>query len=585
MTYRFGSFVLDVDRRELRRGDREVPLQPRVFSLLLFLVEQRDRAVLKEELLETLWPDVTVTESSLERAVSLLRTTLTTGGLSDAIETDTGHGYRFVEAVETGEALALEAASAELADARRAYEAMQWTDAHDRLSAIERRDSLGGSDLIRLACATQASRGDLDAVEPYRRALAATEAEGDVRAAARAAIQLAKIQLDHRDTAVALSWYRRAGRFLEDERECAELGWLAWLAGRLATVEGDFFKALRHALHAQDVARRDGDADLDALALLDAGLAHLSLGKRDTGPEFHDEAVALVLTGDVTPNTTGVVYCGVIYGARNCGDWRRARVWTDQFTEWSDAHYPCIFPPLCRLHRAAILHWQGALADAEREAADACTLLAEAAPWAEGDAYRVLGELRLDRGDQSGAEEAFQQARRRGWDPQPGYALLQMARGDLDAAVVGLEIALQVKDWPSRQRRDLLLEHQVIAAATAGQLDSARAAAGELERSTASSSLSSSAALLARAQGEIAFAEHRYPEAATELREAERHWRDVDAPLRAGRQRLRLAQVLAADGDRDGAVREMAAVAGLAERLKAGGLQAACAKIEANLRL
>ena len=584
MTYRFGSFVLDAHRRELRRTGREVPLPPRIFALLLFLVEQRDRVVRKEELLETLWPDATVTESSLQRAVSLFRTTLETDGRSDAIKTHTGHGYRFVEPVEADGAPAPEAASPELAAARRAYEAMQWTDARDRLSEIDRREGLGGSDLVRLAGATQASRGDLDAVEPYRRALAASEAEGDGRAAARAAIQLATIQLDRRDTAVAQGWYRRAGRFLEDERECAELGWLAWIAGRLATVGGDFHKALRHALHAQDVARRDGDADLEALALLDAGHAHLSLRKGDTGPEFHEEAAALVLTGDVTPRTTGVVYCGVIYGARNRGDWRRAREWTDQFTQWSDAHYPCMFPPLCRLHRAEILHWQGALTDAEREVADACAMLADAAPWAEGDAYRVLGELRLDRGDQPGAEEAFQQARQRGWDPQPGYAMLQMARGDVDAAVRSLELALQVTDWPSCQRHDFLLEHLVIAAATAGQLDSARAAAGELERSGASSSLSTSAALLARARGEIAFGEHRYRDAATQLREAERHWRDVDAPLRAGQQRLRLAQVLAADGERDGAEREVSAVADLAERLKAGGLQAACAKFEANLR-
>ena len=49
-----------------------MPLQPRVFDLLVYLVRNRARVVSKDELLDALWPGVTVTDNSLQRAVSTL---------------------------------------------------------------------------------------------------------------------------------------------------------------------------------------------------------------------------------------------------------------------------------------------------------------------------------------------------------------------------------------------------------------------------------------------------------------------------------------------------------------------------------
>src|SRR5262249_2279309 len=71
MRRRFVGFELDLDARELRDGDEIVPLQPQVLALLVYLVEHRERAVPKRELLERLWPDAVVTEASLQRAMSL----------------------------------------------------------------------------------------------------------------------------------------------------------------------------------------------------------------------------------------------------------------------------------------------------------------------------------------------------------------------------------------------------------------------------------------------------------------------------------------------------------------------------------
>jgi DNA-binding winged helix-turn-helix (wHTH) protein len=55
MRLRFEDFVLDTEIRELRRGDGVVKLQPKVFDLLLHLVENRSRLVTREELLAAVW--------------------------------------------------------------------------------------------------------------------------------------------------------------------------------------------------------------------------------------------------------------------------------------------------------------------------------------------------------------------------------------------------------------------------------------------------------------------------------------------------------------------------------------------------
>jgi pimeloyl-ACP methyl ester carboxylesterase len=99
MTFVFGQFELDPARRELRVEGQATSLQPQVFDLLLYLVENHARVVPKRELLETLWPDTIVTESSIQRAVSLARSALGERGPA-LIQTFPRQGYRFVGELE-----------------------------------------------------------------------------------------------------------------------------------------------------------------------------------------------------------------------------------------------------------------------------------------------------------------------------------------------------------------------------------------------------------------------------------------------------------------------------------------------------
>lgn len=76
MRYAFGDFVFDDGTRELRRGDRVVPLGPKAFDLLELLLRSRPRAVSRTRLRAALWPDTHVGASSLHVLVSQVRSAL-----------------------------------------------------------------------------------------------------------------------------------------------------------------------------------------------------------------------------------------------------------------------------------------------------------------------------------------------------------------------------------------------------------------------------------------------------------------------------------------------------------------------------
>ena len=96
MRYRFEDFELDEAARVLRRAGREVPVQPKVMDLLLFLVRHRGRMVAKDVLFRELWPEAIVTEASLTRLVKEVRRVLGEDGRRQGrVRTLRGRGYRF----------------------------------------------------------------------------------------------------------------------------------------------------------------------------------------------------------------------------------------------------------------------------------------------------------------------------------------------------------------------------------------------------------------------------------------------------------------------------------------------------------
>lgn len=101
MIYSFGEYELDTRVYELRCGGSVHPVEPQVFDILAYLVAHRDRLVSKEELLEALWPDRFVAETTLTSRLKEARKAVgDTGSSQNVIRTQRGRGYRFVAAVE-----------------------------------------------------------------------------------------------------------------------------------------------------------------------------------------------------------------------------------------------------------------------------------------------------------------------------------------------------------------------------------------------------------------------------------------------------------------------------------------------------
>src|SRR5215470_4174075 len=97
--YEFGPYRLDCAERLLWRDGEVVPLQPKVFDLLLALVERYGRLLEKDELMKAVWPDTIVEEANLANNISILRKTLSQNG-QQFIETVPKRGYRFVANVK-----------------------------------------------------------------------------------------------------------------------------------------------------------------------------------------------------------------------------------------------------------------------------------------------------------------------------------------------------------------------------------------------------------------------------------------------------------------------------------------------------
>jgi len=95
--YRFGEFTLSPGRRVLVREGRALPLIPRYFDLLVFLVERRREAVHRQEIFDRVWREVIVSDSALSQAIRTLRRTLGDDPREPRfIRTVSRHGYQFV---------------------------------------------------------------------------------------------------------------------------------------------------------------------------------------------------------------------------------------------------------------------------------------------------------------------------------------------------------------------------------------------------------------------------------------------------------------------------------------------------------
>ncbi|MGA7955579.1 MAG: transcriptional regulator, partial [Xanthobacteraceae bacterium] len=97
MKFVFANHVLDTERRELRRGSEALPVEPQVFDLLVYLVQNRDRVVTKDDLIASVWSGRIVSDSTLSSRINAARKAIgDSGNEQKLIRTIARKGLRFV---------------------------------------------------------------------------------------------------------------------------------------------------------------------------------------------------------------------------------------------------------------------------------------------------------------------------------------------------------------------------------------------------------------------------------------------------------------------------------------------------------
>ena len=389
---------------------------------------------------------------------------------------------------------------------------------------------------------------------------------GSDRQAGQCAVSLWEHHAISARPSVASGWLRRARRSLEGDSECIEYGNLLLREAETVHGLGDLEQALQLASAALDLGRRLRSTDLEAEALQTKGRILIDQGRIDDGMGHLDEAMLFAVEGRLRPFSTGKVYCSLISACEDVGDFDRASEWTEATMHWALQHPFAIFPGICRVHRAIVLKRRGALAEAEREASLACEELQHshvansAAAWAEvGDIRRRLGQLDL-------AEEAFSRSRELCGAPCGGLALLRLAQGRIDEAMLTIKSCLAGQ--PNPLGRASVLPMLVHIAVASGDFDAAHRAQTELEATTGIFETPTLRATEQSTRGRLQLAEAD-PEASETLQQAANEWHRLAVPYEEATARTLLGQALRATGDEAGAITAFEAAAQLFDQIGA----------------
>ena len=317
---------------------------------------------------------------------------------------------------------------------REAAAAARWHEAVDLLSAADRDGALTGADLEALAEALLWTEHPLESLTARQRAHAAYVEEGNVSQAALMAILLAIWFGARLRLSVAGGWFQRAKRLLEDVPECPVHGFLEWAATMFAIAQGLDTEARESAERAFAIGQRFGVPDLQALGLVFGGYVRVRQGEVSHGTQMIDEAMTWAVSGQVAPFSAQLVFCRTIGTCYELSDYRRASEWMEVIAECFARTGVTALPGDCEAHSIGILIGSGAWSEGESRARRACAGMEPIELSHVGLALSEIGEIRLRMGDLDGAAEAFAKASENAAPPQPGTALLLLARGDATGA-------------------------------------------------------------------------------------------------------------------------------------------------------
>jgi ATP/maltotriose-dependent transcriptional regulator MalT len=461
-------------------------------------------------------------------------------------------------------------AQGHLERAREACRVNAWRDAYDAYREADTAGSLAGDDLDRLALAACLVGSDSEFLAYKERAYRAHVAANCMEPAARDAFWLSLVLLLSREFAQANAWAARGERLVcECAAECVERGYLQLPLIEQVLRAGDFAAAYDMAAAAVALGERKGEADLIASARHMQGRAAIKLGEVSQGIKLLDETMLAVVSGELSPIITGLMYCSVIDACRGIHELRRAREWTAALSHWCDRQAGMVaFTDACFVHRAEILCLQGAWQDALAETRRVCARAEDCARPPPGGALYQRGEIHRLRGEASEAEEFYRAASRCGCDPQPGLALLRVSQGRTDAASAAIRRSMGATGNRCERARLLPAYFEIVLAA--GDIEEAQRACEEIESVGAEFESEVLHAQAAQARGSLCMRCGDPRAALGPLRTAFEFWRRFEAPYEAARVRVLIAEACAALGDEETSAMEFDAARLDFEQLGAG---------------
>lgn len=385
--------------------------------------------------------------------------------------------------------------------------------------------------------------------------------------AAVAAVFLGRLHyFVHDSPAVANGWFARARRLVADQPDGIEHALAALPLPGCDIV--DVTQLQKDATRALALARRIGDANLEAKALADLGTAQVSRAFVDEGMTLLDEAMAMVLSGEASSPFAAVeVVCNLLSSCARVGDLSRA----DQWTRAADRHLglgiderPAFLYVHCRSNLGLILCDVGRWDEAEVTLRLAASRTAHAGPRTAGQVRAALAELWIRQGRLDDAERMLA-GRRDHPDSILPLAALHLARDAWpDAAAVARHGLRLMGD--DRVRAARLRTICVEAELARGNIQQARADADELAALTVDHALPVLHARSELARGRVAEASDQQVAAAAAYQAGLRVLADNEWPLVRAELHLALARLLA-DGDAAAAITEARAAHLIYDRL------------------
>ncbi|GAA0959608.1 hypothetical protein GCM10009554_73540 [Kribbella koreensis] len=441
--------------------------------------------------------------------------------------------------------------------ARRAFERRDWAAAYDRLSLVA---DLGPDDLLKLATAAFLAGDDDACIRALQRGYQAHVDSGHTLGAVRFAFWLGLVLSTRGEAAVAAGWVARAQRLLADQPDdVVERGYLLIHDFFRYLDQQDFANALRIGSEIADLGRRFGEPDLVAQGLVCQGRLLMYSGQVPEGLALLDEAMVAVAAGELSPIFAGNVYCAMIEACQEVADFGRASAWTTALTRWCDTQPDLVpFTGQCAVHRGQILRLRGAFSEALEEFELARRRYAATnSQGAAGLALSECGDVLRIRGELAAAESCYEQASGFGYEPQPGMALLWLARGRTPAALAAIRRLLAETPDPVHRSRLLPAATEIFVAGDCG--DEAEAAAGELTKIAEAFGCTGLRATAAYCAGLVALAADDAGRALPCARLATQLWTGLQAPYEVARARVLVGRAFRILGDEDSATSELTA--------------------------